>query len=189
MQVHLDPLPPSPHYRLQIPWIRLLTRAGTSSGTQMPVTRMSTLRSTRLVTNSSRMFSTPTVNEWAPVDVYVGGIEHAILHLLYSRFITKFLYKEKLVAVNEPFKMLLTQGMVVGQTFTDATNGMPMPASKVNYNSASTSCCLLQCLMLTLPQLTVLFIVRLGDRSKSHGRRCQSQSSTALTLRCVRLDD
>jgi len=48
---------------------------------------------------------------WMPVDVYVGGVEHAILHLLYARFITKFLKDEGLVQVSEPFKVLLTQGL------------------------------------------------------------------------------
>lgn len=45
-----------------------------------------------------------------PVDIYVGGIEHAILHLLYSRFITKVLHGDNLVPTAEPFKVLRTQG-------------------------------------------------------------------------------
>lgn len=62
--------------------------------------------------NDKQAFSLDKVNYWMPVDQYVGGIEHAILHLLYSRFFTKALRDMKLVDCDEPFTNLLSQGMV-----------------------------------------------------------------------------
>ena len=64
-------------------------------------------------------------NYWTPVDQYIGGIEHAILHLLYSRFFTKVLKDAGIVDADEPFKNLLTQGM-------DIKDGAKMSKSKGN---------------------------------------------------------
>lgn len=58
-----------------------------------------------------------STNQWMPVDQYIGGIEHAILHLLYARFWTKLMRDEGLVQVDEPFARLLTQGMVLAETY------------------------------------------------------------------------
>ncbi|MFS8910877.1 leucine--tRNA ligase [Synechococcus sp. H60.3] len=67
--------------------------------------------------NDREIFRKDLVNAWLPVDQYVGGIEHAILHLLYSRFFTKVLRDLGLLNFDEPFSRLLTQGMVQGRTY------------------------------------------------------------------------
>lgn len=61
---------------------------------------------------ADRPFDLQEADYWMPVDQYIGGIEHAVLHLLYARFITKVLYDAGLIKVQEPFKRLLAQGMV-----------------------------------------------------------------------------
>ncbi len=63
--------------------------------------------------NDKEPFARERVDHWLPVDVYIGGIEHAVLHLLYARFFQKFLYDLGLVKDKEPFKRLITQGMVL----------------------------------------------------------------------------
>lgn len=60
-------------------------------------------------------FDKENAGYWMPVDQYIGGVEHAILHLLYSRFFTKFLYRKGYIKFREPFKNLFTQGMVLYQ--------------------------------------------------------------------------
>lgn len=76
-------------------------------------------------TDDRRPFDAAVVNRWLPVDQYIGGVEHAILHLLYSRFVTKVLYDLKLVGFDEPFARLFTQGMIL-------KDGAKMSKSKGN---------------------------------------------------------
>lgn len=70
-------------------------------------------------------FEPDQANYWMPVDQYIGGVEHAILHLMYARFFTKFLYDIKMLDCQEPFSNLLTQGMVL-------KDGSKMSKSKGN---------------------------------------------------------
>ncbi|MBR8826615.1 MAG: leucine--tRNA ligase [Gomphosphaeria aponina SAG 52.96 = DSM 107014] len=81
--------------------------------------------------NDQEAFKREKVNDWMGVDQYVGGIEHAILHLLYSRFFTKVLRDCGLVNKDEPFERLLTQGMVQGLTYKNPKTGKYIPAAKV----------------------------------------------------------
>jgi leucyl-tRNA synthetase len=81
--------------------------------------------------NSEQAFSREQVDRWMPVDQYVGGIEHAILHLLYSRFFTKVLRDRGLLGFDEPFARLLTQGMVQGVTYRNPTTGKYIPPAEI----------------------------------------------------------
>ena len=76
-------------------------------------------------TDAERAFDSAEAEKWAPVDQYVGGVEHAILHLLYARFITKVLFDMGYVSFTEPFSALLNQGMVI-------LDGAKMSKSKGN---------------------------------------------------------
>ncbi len=69
------------------------------------------------------------VNEWLPVDQYIGGIEHAILHLLYSRFFTRAMHKTGHIGMEEPFAGLFTQGMVVHETYRTKSGDWVEPAN------------------------------------------------------------
>ncbi len=82
--------------------------------------------------NQEQVFDSAKTNDWMPVDQYVGGIEHAILHLLYSRFFTKVLRDRGLIDCDEPFKRLLTQGMVQGLTYKNAVTGKYIPSAEVD---------------------------------------------------------
>ena len=76
--------------------------------------------------NDKELVSREKADKYLPVDMYIGGVEHAVLHLLYSRFYTKFLYDIGVVDFDEPFKKLFNQGMITGK------NGIKMSKSKGN---------------------------------------------------------
>ena len=76
--------------------------------------------------NNEQLVSKEKASKYLPVDMYIGGVEHAVLHLLYSRFYTKFLYDIGVVDFEEPFKKLFNQGMITGK------NGIKMSKSKGN---------------------------------------------------------
>lgn len=76
--------------------------------------------------NDKELVSRENADKYLPVDMYIGGVEHAVLHLLYSRFYTKFLYDIGVVDFDEPFKKLFNQGMITGK------NGIKMSKSKGN---------------------------------------------------------
>ena len=76
--------------------------------------------------NDKELVSREKADKYLPVDMYIGGVEHAVLHLLYSRFYTKFLHDIGVVDCDEPFKKLFNQGMITGK------NGIKMSKSKGN---------------------------------------------------------
>lgn len=91
--------------------------------------------------NSELPFDFEAANSWMPVDQYIGGVEHAVLHLLYARFFTKALRDLGLVSVNEPFKRLLTQGMVLkdGSKMSKSVGNTVDPGSIIREYGADTA--------------------------------------------------
>jgi leucyl-tRNA synthetase len=94
----------------------------------------------RFACNKADKMLDEKANHWLPVDHYIGGIEHAILHLLYSRFYTKLLRDEGLVNCDEPFKKLLTQGMVLkdGSKMSKSKGNTVDPQSLIDQYGADT---------------------------------------------------
>ncbi len=91
--------------------------------------------------NDKLPFDRDKVNYWSPVDQYIGGIEHAILHLLYSRFFTKVLRDAKLLDYDEPFANLLTQGMVIkdGAKMSKSLGNVVSPEEIISKYGADTA--------------------------------------------------
>ncbi|XP_074107460.1 leucyl-tRNA synthetase, mitochondrial [Cotesia typhae] len=83
------------------------------------------------VKNNSEMFSTEKAKKFLPVDLYIGGKEHAALHLYYARFVNHFLHSEGLLPTREPFKQLLVQGMVMGKSFRVKGSGKYLKSDQV----------------------------------------------------------
>ncbi|XP_034191466.2 leucyl-tRNA synthetase, mitochondrial [Osmia lignaria lignaria] len=81
--------------------------------------------------NTEDMFSVDKAKKMFPVDLYIGGKEHAVLHLYYARFISHFLHSEKLIPSQEPFKQLLVQGMVKGKSYQVKSTGKYLKADEV----------------------------------------------------------
>jgi len=90
--------------------------------------------------NAKEIFSKDQAKYWMPVDQYIGGIEHAILHLLYSRFFTKFLKDLGLINFDEPFTRLLTQGMVLkdGEVMSKSKGNTVDPDAVISKYGADT---------------------------------------------------
>ena len=89
--------------------------------------------------NKERPFDEKKLNYWMPVDQYIGGVEHAILHLLYSRFFTKVINKfNKNIDISEPFKNLFTQGMVCHESYKDKKGNWlyPYEITKIDSKTA-----------------------------------------------------
>lgn len=86
------------------------------------------------------MFDTAAVDYWMPVDQYIGGVEHAILHLLYSRYYTRVLEAMGLVKFKEPFTRLLTQGMVCKETTACPEHGFLFPEQVVDGDDDTRTC-------------------------------------------------
>ncbi|KAM6967529.1 leucine--tRNA ligase, mitochondrial [Aplochiton taeniatus] len=83
--------------------------------------------------NQNRPFERSLADQWLPVDVYIGGKEHAVMHLYYARFLSHFCQDQGMVAHREPFKKLLVQGLIKGQTFRLADSGQYQKREDIDF--------------------------------------------------------
>ncbi|XP_076827698.1 leucine--tRNA ligase, mitochondrial isoform X2 [Brachyhypopomus gauderio] len=83
--------------------------------------------------NQLRPFQRSLADHWMPVDVYIGGKEHAVMHLYYARFLSHFCKDQGLVSHREPFKKLLVQGLIKGQTFRLAESGQYLRRDDIDF--------------------------------------------------------
>uniref|UniRef100_A0A3Q2EEF4 leucine--tRNA ligase n=1 Tax=Cyprinodon variegatus TaxID=28743 RepID=A0A3Q2EEF4_CYPVA len=83
--------------------------------------------------NTDRPFRRHLADHWLPVDVYIGGKEHAVMHLYYARFLCHFCKDQGLVAHREPFWKLLVQGLIKGQTFKLADSGQYLKREEIDF--------------------------------------------------------
>uniref|UniRef100_A0A671W3W6 leucine--tRNA ligase n=1 Tax=Sparus aurata TaxID=8175 RepID=A0A671W3W6_SPAAU len=83
--------------------------------------------------NTVRPFERHLADHWLPVDVYIGGKEHAVMHLYYARFLCHFCKDQGLVAHREPFRKLLVQGLIKGQTFKLADSGQYLKREDIDF--------------------------------------------------------
>ena len=95
-----------------------------------------------LIRHNDEVFADPEkLKEWLPVDIYIGGAEHAVLHLLYARFWHKFLYDIGVVPTKEPFQKLFNQGMILGENnekMSKSKGNVVNPDDIVNSHGADT---------------------------------------------------
>ncbi|MCU1347880.1 MAG: leucyl-tRNA synthetase, partial [Acidobacteria bacterium] len=88
--------------------------------------------------DDTKIFDPSLVNRWLPVDQYIGGIEHAILHLLYARFICRAMHDMGLLAVEEPFTRLFNQGMITKEGYRDPSEGNAwVPLNEVEWRDGT----------------------------------------------------
>ncbi|XP_016399625.1 leucine--tRNA ligase, mitochondrial [Sinocyclocheilus rhinocerous] len=84
--------------------------------------------------NPLRPFERSRADHWMPVDVYIGGKEHAVMHLYYSRFLSHFCRDQGMVSHREPFRKLLVQGLIKGQTFRVAETGQYLTKEDIDFS-------------------------------------------------------
>ena len=111
------------------------------------------------------MVEEKAVNYWGSVNQYIGGIEHAILHLLYARFFTKLMRDEGILKIDEPFSRLLTQGMVLAGTWYREGEG----GKKIWFNPADIDIIQYLFFLLIICAYLDQFIITVGKGGKNKG--------------------